>query len=44
VFVLGDPIGYAWAVGPALLAVIALAWPNPAAGRKGSASRPRMDP
>ncbi len=43
VFVLNDPLGYAWAIGPALLAVIALAWPNPATGRKGSASRPRMD-
>ena len=43
VFVLSDPIGYAWAIGPALLAVIALAWPNPAPSRKGSASRPRME-
>jgi hypothetical protein len=43
VFVLSDPIGYAWAIGPALLAVVALAWPNPASGRKGSATRPRMD-
>jgi hypothetical protein len=43
-FVIGDPIGYAWAIGPTVLAVIALAWPNPSAGRTGSASRPRMDP
>jgi hypothetical protein len=43
-FVIGDPIGYAWAIGPTVLSVIALAWPNPSAGRTGSASRPRMDP
>lgn len=43
VFVLGDPIGYAWAIGPTVLAVAALAWPNPVARRTRSATRPRMD-
>ncbi len=43
-FVIGDPIGYAWAIGPTVLAVVALAWPNPPAGRTGAASRSRMDP
>jgi len=43
VFVLSDPIGYAWALGPAILAVIALAWPSPMARRNGQASRSSMD-
>jgi hypothetical protein len=43
VFVLDDPIGYAWAIGPTVLAAAALAWPNPAARRNRAASRPRMD-
>ncbi len=42
-FVLTDPIGYAWAIGPTLLSLVALVWPNPVAGRTGSASRSRMD-
>jgi hypothetical protein len=42
-FYIGDPIGYAWAIGPSIVAVIALAWPNPVAGRKGAASRSKMD-
>ena len=42
-FVLSDPIGYAWAIGPTLLALIALVWPNPLAGRNSPASRSRMD-
>ncbi|MEQ1735446.1 MAG: hypothetical protein ABL886_03330 [Rhodoglobus sp.] len=43
VFVLGDPIGYAWAIGPTVLAVLALAVPNPVAGREAAAGRSRMD-
>ena len=43
VFVLDDPIGYAWAIGPTVLAAAALAWPNPVARRNRAAGRPRMD-
>jgi N-acetyl-1-D-myo-inositol-2-amino-2-deoxy-alpha-D-glucopyranoside deacetylase len=42
-FAIGDPIGYAWAIGPSILALLALVWPNPVAGRKVSASRSKMD-
>lgn len=42
-FVLDDPIGYAWAIGPTVLAAVALAWPNPVARRNRAAGRPRMD-
>jgi hypothetical protein len=42
-FVIGDPIGYAWAVGPTVLSAVALAWPNPAARRDHVAGRPRME-
>ena len=42
-FVLDDPIGYAWAIGPSVLAVGALVWPNPVAGRDRAAGRSRMD-
>ncbi len=31
VFVLDDPIGYAWAIGPTVLAATALLWPDPVA-------------
>ena len=44
VFVLGDPIGYAWAIGPTVLSVLALAVPNPVARREGAAGRSRMEP
>ena len=44
VFPIEDPIGYAWAVGPALLSLIALAWPSAVARRARSAARSRMDP
>jgi N-acetyl-1-D-myo-inositol-2-amino-2-deoxy-alpha-D-glucopyranoside deacetylase len=44
VFVLGDPIGYAWAIGPTVLAVLALAVPNPVARREAAAGRSRMEP
>ena len=43
-FAPSDPIGYAWAIAPSVLALTALAWPNPVAGRTGVASRSRMDP
>lgn len=43
-FVIDDPIGYAWAIGPSVLAVIALVWPNAVARREGLAGRSRMDP
>ena len=42
-FVLSDPIGYTWAIGPTILAIVALVWPNPVAGRNAQASRSRMD-
>jgi hypothetical protein len=42
-FVLDDPIGYAWAIGPTVLAVVALLSPNPVARRNRAAGRPRMD-
>jgi N-acetyl-1-D-myo-inositol-2-amino-2-deoxy-alpha-D-glucopyranoside deacetylase len=42
-FAPSDPIGYAWAIAPSILAVVALAWPYPVAGRKGEPSRSRMD-
>ena len=43
VFVLADPLDYAWALGPAILAVIVLLWPAPAGRREGAVSRSRMD-
>ncbi|HEX7834326.1 MAG TPA: hypothetical protein VF479_02525 [Pseudolysinimonas sp.] len=43
-FAIDDPIGYAWALGPAILAVIALGWPSAVARRERSAARSRMDP
>jgi N-acetyl-1-D-myo-inositol-2-amino-2-deoxy-alpha-D-glucopyranoside deacetylase len=42
-FAPSDPIGYTWAIAPSLLALVVLAWPNAVAGRKGVASRSRMD-
>jgi N-acetyl-1-D-myo-inositol-2-amino-2-deoxy-alpha-D-glucopyranoside deacetylase len=42
-FAPSDPIGYIWAIAPSLLALVVLAWPNAVAGRKGVASRSRMD-
>lgn len=42
-FVIDDPIGYVWAVGPTVLAAAALAWPNPVARREATESRSRMD-
>jgi N-acetyl-1-D-myo-inositol-2-amino-2-deoxy-alpha-D-glucopyranoside deacetylase len=42
-FVIDGPIGYAWAIGPSVLAVAALAWPNAVARRERSAARSRMD-
>ena len=43
VLVLDDPIGYIWAIGPTVLATVALLWPNPVARREARASRSRMD-
>lgn len=43
VFVLGDPIGYVWAIGPTVLSVVALAVPNTVARREAAAARSRMD-
>lgn len=35
--VLGDPVGYAWAFGPVVIALVVLAWPRrPADGRRSS--------
>lgn len=42
-FAPSDPIGYTWAIAPSVLALVALVWPNPVAGRKGEPSRSRMD-
>jgi len=42
-FAPSDAIGYAWAIAPSILAVVALAWPYPVGGRKGEPSRSRMD-
>jgi hypothetical protein len=42
-FVADDPIGYAWAIGPTVLSVMALAVPNPRARRNVAAGRSRMD-
>ena len=43
VFVVDDPIGYVWAIAPTVLAVLALAVPNPVARRDRVAARSRMD-
>jgi N-acetyl-1-D-myo-inositol-2-amino-2-deoxy-alpha-D-glucopyranoside deacetylase len=43
-FVIDDPLGYAWAIGPSVLAAVALVWPNAVARRERSAGRSRMDP
>lgn len=42
-FVLDDPIGYAWAIGPTVLSVVALLVPAPGAGRESAAGRSRME-
>ena len=43
VFVLDDPLGYAWAIGPTVLACMALLIPYPVARRERAAARSRMD-
>jgi hypothetical protein len=43
VFVVDDPIGYAWAIGPTVLAVLVLTVPQPVARREARAARSRMD-
>ncbi|MEO5920962.1 MAG: hypothetical protein ABIQ01_07450 [Pseudolysinimonas sp.] len=43
VFVVDDPLGYAWAIAPALLSVVVLALPALAGRREGASSRSRMD-
>lgn len=42
-FVLGDTIGYIWAFGPAVLSLIAIAWPRLSARRDLASTRSRMD-
>jgi hypothetical protein len=42
-FVVDDPLGYAWAIGPSVLVLVALLVPNPVAGRGRAAGRSRMD-
>ncbi len=42
-FVVEDPLGYAWAIGPSLLALAALVVPNPVARRERAAARSRME-
>jgi len=43
VLVLDDPIGYVWAIGPTVLATVALLWPNPVPRRNRVTGRPKMD-
>lgn len=36
----GDPVGYAWVVGPALLAIVIIGWPSPQRGGRVRATYP----
>jgi hypothetical protein len=39
VLVLEDPIGYAWALGPAVIALVVIGWPAPRRPRSDGAAR-----
>jgi N-acetyl-1-D-myo-inositol-2-amino-2-deoxy-alpha-D-glucopyranoside deacetylase len=43
VLVLDDPLGWIWALGPALLSAVVIAWPRSRTRRDAASGRSRMD-